>query len=122
MTMLKVTGLTAHYGTSQALFGMDFSLEAGQVGTLLGRNGMGKTTTINTIMGIVKATGGSIAFEGEELVGRDSYRIANLGLGLVPEGRQIFPNLSMTASITSFPHLSVTSCFSQPYDGNAPSI
>nr|WP_121062165.1 ABC transporter ATP-binding protein [Chachezhania antarctica] len=99
--MLKVTGLTAHYGTSQALFGMDFSLEAGQVGTLLGRNGMGKTTTINTIMGIVKATGGSIAFEGEELVGRDSYRIANLGLGLVPEGRQIFPNLSMMENLVA---------------------
>ena len=107
--MLTVRGLTAHYGTSQALFGMDFTLEAGQVATLLGRNGMGKTTTINTIMGIVKASGGSITFDGQELVGRDSFRIANLGIGLVPEGRQIFPNLSLMENLvaTASNHLGV---------------
>lgn len=92
--MLNVSGLTAHYGTSQALFGIDMTLGAGEVATLLGRNGMGKTTTINTLMGIVPATGGSAQFEGVELVGLPSFRVANLGLGLVPEGRQIFPNLS----------------------------
>ena len=92
--MLKVSGLTAHYGTSQALFGIDMALGAGEVATLLGRNGMGKTTTINTLMGIVPASGGSAQFEGVELVGLPSFRVANLGLGLVPEGRQIFPNLS----------------------------
>ncbi len=92
--MLKVQGLTTHYGTSQALFGIDLELSAGQVVTLLGRNGMGKTTTINSIMGIVPASGGSIQFEGQELIGQPSFKTANLGLGLVPEGRQIFPNLS----------------------------
>lgn len=92
--MLTVQGLTAHYGTSQALFGVDLQIGAGQVVTLLGRNGMGKTTTINAVMGIVKASGGAIRFEGEDLVGRASFRTANLGLGLVPEGRQIFPNLT----------------------------
>ena len=97
--MLQLKDVTAHYGTSQALFGMTLSLEAGQVATLLGRNGMGKTTTINTIMGIVKASAGSICFEGQELVGRPSFRTANLGLGLVPEGRQIFPNLTLMENL-----------------------
>lgn len=99
--MLEIRGLTTHYGTSQALFGVDMDLEAGQVVTLLGRNGMGKTTTINSIMGIVKASGGSIRFMGEELVGRASFRTANLGLGLVPEGRQIFPNLSLRENLVA---------------------
>ncbi len=92
--MLNIQGLTAHYGASQALFGIDLSVGQGEVAALLGRNGMGKTTTINTIMGIVPATGGKITFEGVELVGQPSFQIANKGLGLVPEGRQIFPNLS----------------------------
>ena len=99
--MLNVSDLTTHYGTSQALFGMNFSLGTGEVATLLGRNGMGKTTTINSIMGIVKASGGSIVFDGEELVGRPSFRTANLGLGLVPEGRQIFPNLSARENLVA---------------------
>ena len=99
--MLQLRGLTTHYGTSQALFGVDLDLEAGQVVTLLGRNGMGKTTTINTIMGIVPASGGSIRFDGQELVGRKSFRTANLGLGLVPEGRQIFPNLSLRENLVA---------------------
>ncbi|MWD28584.1 ATP-binding cassette domain-containing protein [Aquicoccus sp. SCR17] len=108
--MLVVENLTTHYGSSQALFGMNLSLEAGQVATLLGRNGMGKTTTINTIMGIVKASGGSIKFDGHELVGRESFRTANLGIGLVPEGRQIFPNLSMMENLvaTASNHLGVS--------------
>ena len=108
--MLQVRNLTTHYGTSQALFGMNFALEAGQVATLLGRNGMGKTTTIHSIMGIVKASGGSISFEGQELVGRPSFKTANLGIGLVPEGRQIFPNLSLMENLvaTASNHLGVT--------------
>ncbi|MFC4666969.1 ABC transporter ATP-binding protein [Seohaeicola nanhaiensis] len=97
--MLELKDVTAHYGTSQALFGMSLTLQKGEVATLLGRNGMGKTTTINTIMGIVKASGGSIRFDGQELVGRPSFRTANLGLGLVPEGRQIFPNLTMMENL-----------------------
>ncbi len=97
--MLVLDNLTTHYGSSQALFGVDLRLEAGQVATLLGRNGMGKTTTVNSIMGIVKPSGGSITFDGQELVGQVSFKIANLGLGLVPEGRQIFPNLTMMENL-----------------------
>lgn len=92
--MLKISGLTAHYAASQALFGIDLEIAQGEVATLLGRNGMGKTTTINTLMGIVPASSGSIRFADRELVGQPSFQIANLGLGLVPEGRQIFPNLT----------------------------
>ncbi len=99
--MLVLDNLTTHYGSSQALFGVSLRLEAGQVATLLGRNGMGKTTTINSIMGIVKPSGGSITFDGQELVGRPSFRTANLGLGLVPEGRQIFPNLTMMENLVA---------------------
>jgi len=108
--MLKISNLTTHYGASQALFGIDIEVPAGQVVTLLGRNGMGKTTTINSIMGIVPASGGAISFEGTELVGRPSFKIANLGLGLVPEGRQIFPNLSMMENLiaTASNHLKVS--------------
>ena len=99
--MLELRDVTAHYGTSQALFGVTLDLQAGQVATLLGRNGMGKTTTVNSIMGIVRPSGGSIRFEGQELVGRASFRTANLGLGLVPEGRQIFPNLSLRENLVA---------------------
>jgi len=108
--MLKISNLTTHYGASQALFGVDMEVAAGQVATLLGRNGMGKTTTINSIMGIVPASGGAISYEGTELVGRPSFKIANLGLGLVPEGRQIFPNLSMMENLiaTASNHLNVS--------------
>jgi branched-chain amino acid transport system ATP-binding protein len=107
--MLKVQDLVTHYSGSQALFGVDFEIEQGQVVTLLGRNGMGKTTTINTIMGIVPASSGSITFEGIELVGRPSFKTANLGIGLVPEGRQIFPNLSLRENLvaTASNHLKV---------------
>ncbi len=97
--MLKISNLTTHYGPSQALFGVDLEIGAGQVATLLGRNGMGKTTTINSIMGIVKASGGSIKFDDTELVGRPSFKTANLGIGLVPEGRQIFPNLTLEENL-----------------------
>ncbi|GAA6200064.1 ABC transporter ATP-binding protein [Aquicoccus sp. SU-CL01552] len=99
--MLVLDNLTTHYGSSQALFGVSLRLEAGQVATLLGRNGMGKTTTVNSIMGIVKPSGGSITFDGQELVGRPSFKTANLGLGLVPEGRQIFPNLTMMENLVA---------------------
>ncbi len=97
--MLKVENLITHYGNSQALFGVDFEIGSGEVATLLGRNGMGKTTTINSIMGIVKATSGSITFDGVQLVGQPSFKTANLGIGLVPEGRQIFPNLSLRENL-----------------------
>ena len=97
--MLKVSELTAHYGASQALFDVNLELKMGQVATLLGRNGMGKTTTIHAIMGLVTPSQGSITFDGTALHGLPAYKIANLGLGLVPEGRQIFPNLSVRENL-----------------------
>ncbi len=99
--MLKVCNLTTHYASSQALFGVDLEIGAGQVATLLGRHGMGKTTTINSIMGIVSPSSGSITFNNVELVGSASFKIANLGIGLVPEGRQIFPNLSLWENLVA---------------------
>jgi len=99
--MLKIEGLTTHYGSSQALFGIDLEFGTGEVATLLGRNGMGKTTTIHSVLGVVKPSGGSILFDGVELVGRPSHKNANLGIGLVPEGRQVFPNLSMYENLVA---------------------
>ncbi|MGA0096631.1 MAG: ABC transporter ATP-binding protein [Burkholderiaceae bacterium] len=99
--MLEVAGLTAHYGASQALFGVDFQVGEGEVVTLLGRNGMGKTTTIHATMGMVKPSGGRISWRGQDITGRPSYQVANLGLGLVPEGRQIFPNLSARENLVA---------------------
>lgn len=93
--MLQISNIESFYGVSQALFGITLKVEAGEVVTLIGRNGMGKTTTINSLMGIVRPRSGSIVFKGEELTRLPSYKIAQRGLGLVPEGRQIFPNLTV---------------------------
>jgi branched-chain amino acid transport system ATP-binding protein len=90
--MLTVQNLAAAYGPAQVLFDVSFAVGAGEVVTLLGRNGMGKTTTIRTLMGLLPARGGKVEFDGEELLGRPPYRIAQRGLGLVPEGRQVFPD------------------------------
>ncbi len=97
--MLRVDNLETFYDASQALFGMSFEVNAGEVITLLGRNGMGKTTTVNSVMGIIKPRSGSITFDGAEVMGNPSFKMANLGLGLVPEGRQIFPNLSVRENL-----------------------
>jgi branched-chain amino acid transport system ATP-binding protein len=97
--MLKVEGLEAAYGDSQVLFGVDFSIGKGEVVTLLGRNGMGKTTTVHTIMGLVRPRGGRVLVEGQDVTGAPPYRIAQAGLGLVPEGRQIFPTLSVEENL-----------------------
>jgi branched-chain amino acid transport system ATP-binding protein len=91
--MLVVDGLEARYGDSKVLYGVSFRVAPGEVVSLLGRNGMGKTTTVRTIMGLTRACAGSVRFHGLELVGKASHRIARAGLGLVPEGRQVFPNL-----------------------------
>jgi len=99
--MLEVKGLQAAYGDSQVLFGMDLAVEAGQVVTLLGRNGMGKTTTIHTIMGIVRPKGGEVRFSGKAIHGQPAYKVARSGLGLVPEGRQIFPNLTVEENLVA---------------------
>ena len=99
--MLEMEGLDAFYGQSQALFGMSLSVEAGQVVSLMGRNGMGKTTTIRSIMGLIRPRGGSLSFQGQNLIGVASYKVAQLGLGLVPEGRQIFPNLTVRENLVA---------------------
>jgi ABC-type branched-subunit amino acid transport system ATPase component len=93
--MLTVEGLATSYGQSQVLFGIDLEVRRSEVVTLLGRNGMGKTTTIRSIMGMTPPHGGTITFEGRKLRGLTSFRIAQLGLGLVPEGRCIFPSLTV---------------------------
>jgi len=99
--MLAVEKLSAGYGPAQILFDVSFSVGSGEVVTLLGRNGMGKTTTIRTLMGLLPARGGSARFAGEELLGLPPYRIAQHGLGLVPEGRQIFPTLSVEENLVA---------------------
>ncbi len=99
--MLEMGGLDAFYGQSQALFGMSLSVEAGQVVSLMGRNGMGKTTTIRSIMGLIRPRGGSLSFQGQDLIGLAPYKVAQLGLGLVPEGRQIFPNLTVRENLVA---------------------
>lgn len=97
--MLKLSGVKTFYGPSQVLFGMDVELAEGEVITLLGRNGMGKTTTIRTIMGLTPPKAGRIEFDGVEIQGKPSYAISRLGIGLVPEGRQIFPNLTVEENL-----------------------
>ena len=97
--MLHVETLKAAYGAAQVLFDVSFSVGEGEMVTLLGRNGMGKTTTISTIMGLTPAAGGRIRFDGTELGGLPPYRIAQAGLGLVPEGRQIFPTLNVEENL-----------------------
>jgi len=97
--VLRLKGVEAGYGNSRALFGIDFTMKAGEVVTLLGRNGMGKTTTVKTIMGLVHARKGTITFEGEEIQNRPSYAIARLGFGLVPEGRRIFGSLTVRENL-----------------------
>src|SRR3954447_10808355 len=99
--MLTVQNLAAGYGPAQILFDVSFSVGSGEVVTLLGRNGMGKTTTIRTLMGLLPARGGSARFAGEEWLGLPPYRIAQYGLGLVPEGRQIFPTLSVEENLVA---------------------
>jgi branched-chain amino acid transport system ATP-binding protein len=92
--MLEVTGIETCYGLSRVLFGMSLAIAPGEMVTLMGRNGMGKTTTVRSIMGLTPAVAGSIRFEGREIHALPSYRVAQLGIGLVPEGRQVFPNLT----------------------------
>ena len=99
--MLEVRNLETAYGESQVLFGMSLSVDDGEVVTLMGRNGMGKTTTIRSIMGLTPAKAGSVVFDGREMLGRPSYSVAQAGLGLVPEGRQVFPNLTARENLVA---------------------
>lgn len=97
--MLRVENLQAAYGESQVLFGVDLHVDAGEVVTLLGRNGMGKSTTIHSIFGLIKPTQGCIKVDGRDLTGAQPHQVAEAGLGLVPEGRQVFPTLTVTENL-----------------------
>ena len=99
--MLRVEALETAYGASQVLFGVSLEIAEGEVVTLLGRNGMGKTTTVNSIMGVVRPRAGSVRMGGRALAGLPAYRIAKAGLGLVPEGRQVFPNLTVRENLVA---------------------
>lgn len=101
-TLLEVKGLETYYGASQILFGLGLSLRQGETGTLLGRNGMGKTTMVKSILGLVASQGGEIRFRGERIDGLRTDRIARMGLAIVPEGRQIFPVLSVEENLLAF--------------------
>ena len=100
-TLLEIEGIETCYGLSQVLFGLSLSIKSGEMVALMGRNGMGKTTTIRSIMGLTPARAGSIRFAGEDVRKLPSYRIAQLGIGLVPEGRQIFPNLTVRENLVA---------------------
>src|ERR1700689_3839421 len=92
--LLEGTDVETSYGLSRVLFGVSLGVAAGEMVSLMGRNGMGKTTTVRSIMGLTAPAAGSIRLSGIELRGLPAYRIAKLGIGLVPEGRQVFPNLT----------------------------
>ena len=97
--LLDIDGIETCYGLSQVLFGLTLSIRSGEMVSLMGRNGMGKTTTIRSIMGLTPARGGMIRFGGQEVRKLPSFKIAQLGIGLVPEGRQIFPNLTVRENL-----------------------
>lgn len=97
--MLELQEVETYYGSIQALFGMSFRAEQGKVTTLIGRNGMGKTTTVGSIIGTVPRRSGEITFMGKRIDGQPAYKVAQCGIGLVPEGRQIFPNLSVRENL-----------------------
>ena len=99
--MLTLEAVVAGYGESQVLNGISFGVGAAQVVTLLGRNGMGKTTTVRAIMGLIRPSAGHVRFDGQDIAGDPPYRIAQRGIGLVPEGRQIFPTLSVEENLVA---------------------
>ncbi len=96
---LAVRNLAAGYGSAQVLFGVDLDVPEGSVLALMGRNGMGKTTTVCAIMGLLRPRGGTVRFRGQELAGAAPHRVARAGIGLVPEGRQVFPTLSVEENL-----------------------
>ena len=99
MTLLHVEDLRAGYGSAQVLFDVKFSIKAGEAVGLLGRNGMGKTTTVKAIMGLLRPDAGRVAFRGLDITGAAPYQVAQAGIGLVPEGRQIFPTLTVEENL-----------------------
>jgi branched-chain amino acid transport system ATP-binding protein len=100
-TLLDVDRIEAGYGLSQVLFGISLAIRPGEMVTLMGRNGMGKTTTVRSIMGLTPAMAGAIRFDGEDIHALPAYRVAQRGIGLVPEGRQIFSNLSARENLVA---------------------
>jgi branched-chain amino acid transport system ATP-binding protein len=100
-TLLEIDGIETCYGLSQVLFGLSLKVHAGEMVALMGRNGMGKTTTIRSIMGLTPARAGVVRFGGQDVRSLPSYKIAQLGIGLVPEGRQIFPNLTVYENLVA---------------------
>src|SRR6202163_1131330 len=99
--LLEIENIETCYGLSQVLFGLSLSVRTGEMVAMMGRNGMGKTTTIRSIMGLTPARAGAIRFAGDDIRGLPSFRIAQLGIGLVPEGRQIFPNLTVRENLVA---------------------
>src|SRR3989440_10923827 len=99
--LLDVAGIETCYGQSQVLFGLSLAVGAGEMVTLMGRNGMGKTTTVRSIMGLTRATAGAIRFRGRDIRALPAYQVAKLGIGLVPEGRQVFPNLTVRENLVA---------------------
>jgi branched-chain amino acid transport system ATP-binding protein len=97
--MLKVDRLEAGYGAAQVLFGLSFTIAPGETLALMGRNGMGKTTTVRAVMGLLRPTGGTVHIAGIDLTGTRPHRAAQAGIGLVPEGRQVFPTLSVEENL-----------------------
>ena len=97
--MLQVQALQAQYGKSRVLHGVTLEAAARQIAVLVGRNGVGKTTTLEAIMGLVKVTGGDIRFEGERISGLEAYKIPRRGIGYVPQGRRIFPELTVRENL-----------------------
>ncbi len=97
--MLSVEGLQAGYGESQILFDMALEVGSGEVVTLMGRNGMGKTTTVRAVMGLLRPSAGRITFAGRDITGLPAFKVAQAGIGLVPEGRQVFPNLTVRENL-----------------------
>jgi branched-chain amino acid transport system ATP-binding protein len=100
-SLLEVANIETCYGLSQVLFGMSLAIAPGEMVTLMGRNGMGKTTTVRSIMGLTPAMKGAIRFAGREIGGLPAYQVAKAGIGLVPEGRQVFPNLSVRENLVA---------------------
>ncbi|MBB3182449.1 ABC transporter ATP-binding protein [Variovorax sp. Sphag1AA] len=101
-SILEVEALQTFYGDSQVLFGVSLDIEAGEMHTLLGRNGMGKTTTVRSIFGLTPCRGGAVRFLGERIDKLSADKVGRLGIALVPEGRQIFPNLSVRENLVAF--------------------
>jgi len=99
--LLEVRGIETFYGASQALFGVSLCVDEGEVITLIGRNGMGKSTTVNTLMGLLVPRSGEVLLAGARVNAKPPYRIAQSGLALVPEGRQIFPNLTVHENLVA---------------------